>query len=296
MADTFHHFGKLPRELRDEIWSLAVGPAQSGVHVFPVYGRIQGDKDLDPPKRETLDAMLRCGSEYKLWKSGLWLYKGYKGKRPVVGGDDGGMRTACTESRLMMEKHTKESWETYFDNEFTAFLTYMFPPANFFYLAPIPYELEPITMHNDHRKAAFDDAGLVIEYNSEWGLEIAGKRISELKDFELVKSFTETMGTLHGYSPHGTTWFVDYNIKRAPYVPNEEEREGSDVVFCTGNRRFLDVNMHRSKWNLRYRNQAGVDISADAFLEQFGNMYETPHYALRSYWCSSWGLLACEYI
>ncbi|KAF4962359.1 hypothetical protein FSARC_9567 [Fusarium sarcochroum] len=161
MPDTFHYFGKLPRELRDEIWRLAIGPTRPGVHVFPLHDPEQGDKDVETPKRETWTAVLRRHYEFR--KIDLRVGCSYRGKTAVVGGDDEGIWTACSESRLMMQKYTKGPLETYFYNNWTAYLTSMLPPANFFYLVPILHELDTIIKNRGHHSLAFDS---IVDYGS----------------------------------------------------------------------------------------------------------------------------------
>ncbi|SPJ85375.1 uncharacterized protein FTOL_11156 [Fusarium torulosum] len=81
---TFHQFSDLPRELRDTIWSFAIRDDNPGVHIFG---------DFDNKKRHYFNSLDENRSDENV---STYLI-------------DGGLWTACKESRLIMERHFRQS-------------------------------------------------------------------------------------------------------------------------------------------------------------------------------------------
>ncbi|QGJ01141.1 hypothetical protein CEK26_002585 [Fusarium fujikuroi] len=104
----FERFSELPRELRDQIWSMAIRDDRPGVHIFGQY---------DETKRcKTGGRFLRSGDMV----SGTWAEpscRRYFGNLSEDRSDenisayliDGGLWTACHESRLIMDKRYEQS-------------------------------------------------------------------------------------------------------------------------------------------------------------------------------------------
>ncbi|SCO57807.1 uncharacterized protein FFMR_14963 [Fusarium fujikuroi] len=104
----FERFSELPRELRDQIWSMAIRDDRPEVHIFGQY---------DETKRcKTGGRFLRSGDMV----SGTWAEpscRRYFGNLSEDRSDenisayliDGGLWTACHESRLIMEKRHEQS-------------------------------------------------------------------------------------------------------------------------------------------------------------------------------------------
>ncbi|KAK5661143.1 hypothetical protein OQA88_11034 [Cercophora sp. LCS_1] len=122
MATTFHPFLRLPRELRDHIWTLAVRPAVPGVHLFRAYdvkdstseGRehettreIICDADYPIRLRELLDAP-RLAAPQCIAKNNILFWPEEQAKEPISWTrnnpstylTDSGLWTACKESQL----------------------------------------------------------------------------------------------------------------------------------------------------------------------------------------------------
>ncbi|RYP89916.1 hypothetical protein DL770_003937 [Monosporascus sp. CRB-9-2] len=118
-SSTFTCFAKLPKPLREKIWAAAIRPAQPGVHYFTIYN---GD---DEKERSTIGddaafvvvypedcdmsstvAAPRCNRSEPNARS--WI-----ASNPSTYLIDGGLLTACKESREAMNKHLRavEPWD-----------------------------------------------------------------------------------------------------------------------------------------------------------------------------------------
>lgn len=99
---TFHPFPRLPKELRDMIWDFAIRPARPSVHFFSIYNPYK-DSELAAMEEHTVVVRGRtCG-----WAAprGEGSSYSWTASNPSVYLIDGGLWTACTESRERMEKH-----------------------------------------------------------------------------------------------------------------------------------------------------------------------------------------------
>ncbi|KAK3941753.1 hypothetical protein QBC46DRAFT_381908 [Diplogelasinospora grovesii] len=96
MLQTFHQFGQLPWELREMIWTLVIRPARPGVHIFEMYsyrdGEVSKKYDVAPFVRNRPP-----DSQLTATMSGT-------NRNPSTYLIDGGLWTACRESRLVIER------------------------------------------------------------------------------------------------------------------------------------------------------------------------------------------------
>ncbi|KAK3956284.1 hypothetical protein QBC32DRAFT_367031 [Pseudoneurospora amorphoporcata] len=120
---TFHPFPRLPWELRNEIWKFSIRPLDlPGAHVFCVEGR-----DLEDTEYKDCDVhCARIPLEPQPWKSDdhtddTFLHMAVPAKtlssdptgNPSLYLVDGGLWTACKESRAAMERAFRhQMWDT----------------------------------------------------------------------------------------------------------------------------------------------------------------------------------------
>ncbi|KAM6530213.1 hypothetical protein FALCPG4_008338 [Fusarium falciforme] len=110
MATTFDRFSDLPRELRDEIRRFAIRTTRPGVHIFRLYNDF---KDDHAGARDSLSSARfftgQCLAEPS-WDRYFHSTNTDCGDRNVSTYlIDGGLWTACKESRLLMEKRFRNS-------------------------------------------------------------------------------------------------------------------------------------------------------------------------------------------
>jgi hypothetical protein len=285
MNGTFHHFNELPWELRGQIWNLAVRPAHPGVHVFKVYNSL---KDTQVDESKDIASSSKVFHTHHLaapvhtdatrtpesgWKDTLSTYR-----------IDGGLWTACKESRRVMERNFKSvEWDTlrkhklktqgymnlpshkvldipatgYFsgDDDDRHYFTVM-PHRDLFLLQPHSLEtidwsvlyLEiPITSPYQGFEGMTHFA---LEYQPEWGIEFkqAIPHQGELETIimNLVDMAFDSQGSQ-------SIWFVDYNLTRRDDAPVEEQdataREG--VTFYANDRRLVEVECGSEEQSLQ---------------------------------------------
>ncbi|KAK1750684.1 hypothetical protein QBC47DRAFT_393251 [Echria macrotheca] len=116
MAAEFHFFSRLPFELQDEIWKLAIRPDLPGAHFFTIYKAYSGvrmpdslspsrrEKYLGPhiaaPRRPARGTSFSRAAESAVPMS--WTLN-----NPSSYLIDGGLWTACKESRLVIEREVQ---------------------------------------------------------------------------------------------------------------------------------------------------------------------------------------------
>ncbi|KAK1836262.1 hypothetical protein QBC39DRAFT_339229 [Podospora conica] len=116
MATEFHFFPLLPRELRDEIWKLAIRPALPGAHLFRVHQYT--DPEGPAPEHQTSLPLEACGYRSSCISAPQCLPRGvdfdpvaqaaapisWTLNNPSAYLIDSGLWTACKESLLGIDK------------------------------------------------------------------------------------------------------------------------------------------------------------------------------------------------
>lgn len=263
MDGTFHRFFDLPWELRDMIWKFALRPDVPGVHIFKLY-----NSNLD----EGADKNINVSNPYDIEHLRLAAPQSNKSSitrnrnNPSTYLIDGGLWTACRESRLVMEgnfncKKWKSSSEdrvlyrsnmikeemdrpqtSYFAcrNGNLHFFT-VFPNKDLFILRP--QNLETINWTNFDWDVVLgsymhDFGGLqniALEYNPEWGYDIADKIVDMAID----------AGSHHSGL---NIWIVDYTLRRGDsraVGQKPTSRGDENVAFHLNGRRLIPVNKYR---------------------------------------------------
>ncbi|KAM0467709.1 hypothetical protein ACHAP7_011630 [Fusarium lateritium] len=271
---TFHQFNDLPKELRDIIWSFVIRDDKPGVHIF---GAFDGSKTNMAEGCQ----LMSCGNGSLYHSAPSWSYyfpsldENASDKNVSTYLIDGGLWTACKESRLIMETHFRQSsWlsrgkvtETYPFRDKT-YEVFKMPATGYFDMDSLHcltvfrhrdlFVLQLDTFESiDWVSVAFDSplgtnlAGhenirhLAIEFRPEW---IDMSRHS-MKHF--IRTFCDAAFELYGCIHK--LWFIDNNLKRRKDAPAfvEVTDEPFDMnVFYASDRKFLEINCFRSEDSL----------------------------------------------
>ncbi|KAI0386739.1 hypothetical protein F5Y04DRAFT_275189 [Hypomontagnella monticulosa] len=131
MAETFHSFSSLPRELRDKIWGFAARPGGDcrGAHIFRIYhvsehgmskdevvmpARYSGDIRLAAPRCVPTSPSNNLEKSQGQEATFSWTRDNFS--TYLI---DGGLWNACKESRLVMERRFQsKKWKTVRDDFF----------------------------------------------------------------------------------------------------------------------------------------------------------------------------------
>ncbi|KAF5530302.1 hypothetical protein FNAPI_13598 [Fusarium napiforme] len=226
-------FKELPRELRDQIWSLAIRDDHPGAHIFGQY--VTGSRRV-----RSQDGCDENISTYLI---------------------DGGLWAACHESRCIMEKHFNQSKRQlaprslhdrrnsfsqqdlfkkassgYFDGTPMERVT-VFPLRDLFILQH--EDLEEIDWNNIDYELALASLTegfygvnhIAIEYDRAWA--------DESRQKDILYTFSQAcVGVTY------TLWFIDRSLKRksqAPVFEEESETAWKINAFYASDRKFLEI-------------------------------------------------------
>ncbi|KIL87353.1 hypothetical protein FAVG1_09057 [Fusarium avenaceum] len=260
----FHQFSDLPRELRDMIWGFVIRDDNPGVHIF---------SDFDNKKKNVAETrrLMSCGQKSSTYAALSWrhYFDSLDENRSIENVStyliDGGLWTACKESRLIMEKHFRQSeWpkaqesDRYYDN-----LTkenFKLPGTGYFQ----GDELHCLTVfpHRDLFVLQMDDIArdgwCTVGLNSPLGKNISGYRgVRHLaieyrpewdeESCHLQDCITRTLIDAIFEIGHdvGTLWFIDHTLKRSKNAPAFKEITDDSWrmnAFYASDRKFLEVD------------------------------------------------------
>ncbi|KAF5678356.1 hypothetical protein FHETE_1330 [Fusarium heterosporum] len=282
MPDTFHPFLKLPRELREQIWTYAGDPSRRSVHVCPFYEDSPSDQPLQ--KRAINLMLLRHHSVRKR----RLLHSRPTGNIQVRSEVcDKGMWSACRESRLVLQKPSRCPPETLFENGFTNYCRSFFPSSHLFYLIRPP--TGPETFIEDYGEPdrglsevmvrSMPNTHLVVEYDQTWARKSNRTRIRS------VLAYAARTLDVH------VMWLVDYKIKRKQYAPSQQERTSPGIIFRCGNHQFVSVKDRQQEWDCFWHAEASglwSLLNSMRWAERRVRMVDRPN--------CRWGVLACEEI
>ncbi|KLO90907.1 Uncharacterized protein LW93_207 [Fusarium fujikuroi] len=264
----FERFPELPRELRDHIWSMAVRDDRPGVHVFGQYDEAE--------RHKSVSRFLRSGDVVSgTWAAPSWsryfenLDKDRSDENISAYLIDGGLWTACHESRLIMEKRYEQSKrkpshkETYPVHDRTK---EVFKKATTGCFDGTPLDLMTVFPHRDLFVFQFTDLQKVdwcfmgfeasmataaegfrgvkhvaLEYNPKWSAELIHDRGDD------IRAIME--GAFEMWSPVWKLWFIDHSLKRKKDAPvfKEKADNGNEInAFYASDRRLLEVDCYNS--------------------------------------------------
>ncbi|KAF5640005.1 uncharacterized protein FTJAE_4551 [Fusarium tjaetaba] len=287
----FKRFSELPRELRDHIWSMAIRDDRPGVHIFGQY---------DTSKRFAKGSrFLRSGNVVSdTWAEPSWrryfenLNQSRSDENISTYLIDGGLWTACQESRLIMEKRFEQSKRKRYDEHTGPRYDEskkVFRKATTGCFAGTPLELMTVFPHRDLFVLQSDDLKTVdwsfigyeasmatsaegfrgvrhvaIEYNPKWACEIVhGGCLSD--EIWAIKQ-----AAFEAWDGVWKIWFIDTSLKRkkdAPALREEAENYHDINAFYASDRRFVEVdcnNWHDLEKEWEYIKPV-EDISDDGF-------------------------------
>lgn len=292
MTATFDRFSDLPRELRDQIWSFALRTARPGVQIFRLYNSYKDDH-----ARAHDVVSLDCCFDGHRFAAPLWNRYFDNIDTKCSDGNlstyliDGGLWTACKESRLIIEKHFQSSEWNYqrkyqrkklVRKECRHLLD--MPATSYFccnggnaphYFTVFPHQdlfvLQPESLDNiDWDCINFDIPigstvqgfqgirHLAIEYNPEWGVQLSKAEPHEA-DVPIVQTLIQAaFNTDYVWK----IWFIDHNLKRKKHAPVVEENAScyDTNAFYASDRKFVEVEcdyMATSLDNWQYIQQEG---------------------------------------
>ncbi|KAJ4264377.1 hypothetical protein NW762_005575 [Fusarium torreyae] len=269
---TFKRFPDLPMELRDEIWKFVIRPTGPGVHIFRLY-----HSGLDDATGAHYVAHLYYFHEHHL---AVPLWNRYFDNIDTNCSDknvstyliDGGLWTACKESRMIMEDHFQTSeWKS--RRKYDTMVPIgpgppkaLYKPATFYfsgkahhYFTVLPHR-DLFVLQADNlksidwtdwdyeisfgspRKGFSGLCNIALEYDDKWGIQLLeagrGGKTSILRILTRLA---------YGLVRAHKIWLIDHNLKRKKDAPvfKENAKWYDTNVYYTSDRRFLDVQCHR---------------------------------------------------
>ncbi|KAF5639522.1 uncharacterized protein FTJAE_4860 [Fusarium tjaetaba] len=251
---TLERFKELPRELRDQIWSLAIRDDHPGAHIFGQY--VTGSRRVRSQDGWYLDlaepSWRRCFESSNQYRSdeNISTY--------LI---DGGLWAACHESRCIMEKHFNQSKRqlaprSLYDRRNSFSQQDLFKKASSGYFEGTPMERVTvfplrdlfILQHEDLDEIDWDNIDyelapasltegfygvnhIAIEYDRAWA--------DESRQKDILYTFSQAcVGVTY------TLWFIDRSQKRksqAPVFEEESETAWKINAFYASDRKFLEI-------------------------------------------------------
>ncbi|RYP76641.1 hypothetical protein DL769_003601 [Monosporascus sp. CRB-8-3] len=314
-SSTFTCFTKLPKPLREKIWTAAIRPAQPGVHFFTIYNcddekeRLTiGDDAADivaEPENCGMSTVAapRCNRSEPNARS--WI-----ASNPSTYLIDGGLLTACKESRQVMNKHLRavEWWDRVDpdknyeqEKDPDAAVTASFvhngerrffrvkPELDLFVVQPYDFETLDDWWHFGLFAYIFGRhhvGHMALEYDPKWASDLKAE----------IGSSCYAKGAL-GCVSRATTnetswvenlWFIDYRIRRRPEesLPVDKRR-----IFYGVGCRYIEVQQYDPGWDWNLYAGPGNVFTFD--LDLYEDLRE--YYKLEGFkWGPIIGILACE--
>ncbi|KAG5820886.1 hypothetical protein H9Q74_000439 [Fusarium xylarioides] len=266
---SFERFAELPKELRDQIWSFAGRDDRPGVHIFGQH---------DKTKKNTSESrFLRYDDRTsESWAAPSWrrYYENFNEDRSDENIStyliDGGLWTACHESRLIMERRFEQSKRRH-DDEYTRprhdrtkevfrkATTGCFDGTPLHPVTVFPHRDLFVLQCNDLKNVNWSLLGLeasmetpaegfngvrhvALEYDPRWWSE-AHSRTTPLC---LIEDVWEIMEAAFEMWPNvWKLWFIDRSLRRKKEAPafKETAEDGCEInAFYASDRRFLEVD------------------------------------------------------
>ncbi|UPK92691.1 hypothetical protein LCI18_003626 [Fusarium solani-melongenae] len=327
MPETFHLFSRLPRELRQMIWTFVPRPRVPGVHIFGTeHGNNYCDGDMAPcddfirpldcgPRRQQLTPPTpRFPPTTSTLAEPSWTKS-----NPSSYLVDGGLWTACKESRAVMEREYEvEHWRTlkhsgdyprdrtrmpsmggFLDNGSPHYFT-IFPNQDLFYFQANGLERRMISGHDipdDHRlwstrNGFHGPKHVAIEYNPEWWSSVQEDELMDQPFVEILDDFSAAVIA----STINIIWFVDYSLKRQRPSSTDRKR----VIFEGADRRFVEVvgcHIDAEQMYDEFETDSG-SLEFFKAVEEAATEYEDYPSVVdvsRCYGRAQFGILACEF-
>ncbi|KAF5561968.1 hypothetical protein FPHYL_5908 [Fusarium phyllophilum] len=270
----FKRFSELPRELRDQIWSMAIRDDRPGVHIFGQY-----DKRNDNVTEG--HSLMRGDWPSDTWAAPSWrryfenLNEDYSDENISTYLIDGGLWTACRESRLVMERRFEQSkrkiyqrcdseWASrgelfnkattgYFDGSPLHGVT-VFPRRDLFVLqaedlSKVDWDWVAFEAALAYPKEDFGGVQhIAIEYDPKWWEEISDKKY--VSAGTNIRALIDAAFELNDTS--STLWILDRTLKRKKDAPVFKDKGAKPYrtisTFYASDRKFLEIKDRYSIW------------------------------------------------
>ncbi|EGU88305.1 hypothetical protein FOPG_09289 [Fusarium oxysporum f. sp. conglutinans race 2 54008] len=266
---SFERFAELPKELRDQIWSFAGRDDRPGVHIFGQYDKTKENTG----ERQFLRYNDRIS---KSWAAPSWrrYYENFNEDRSDENIStyliDGGLWTACHESRLIMERRFEQSNRKRDDEDtcprhdktkevFKKATTGCFDSTPLHPVTVFPHRDLFVLQCNDLKNVnwsllgleasmAFDAEGfngvmhVALEYDPKWWYETRPQSRSLCMSDDVWEIME---GAFEMWPNVRKLWFIDHSLRRKKEAPAFKEKadNGYEInAFYASDRRFLEVN------------------------------------------------------
>ncbi|KAJ4320393.1 hypothetical protein N0V84_005887 [Fusarium piperis] len=274
MNNTFQRFPCLPPELRDQIWKFALRNSIPGVHVFKIYNAVLDngvDNNIDVMSGyESHDCQRLAAPDRKENSStGSQNTDGTQNlDNPSTYLIDGGVWTACRESRYAAQRHfglfkwrslyekdperfqhmsTREKLDMPATGCFASKDPYsfaVFPNRDLFIFRPHdirtigPRDPSQYACIGAHWQGFRGFQHIALEYDREWADKLHDVFSPELDD--VIRSIVRL-----GYHTAGDKlWFIDYTLKRRheAAVESSPSENRERATFYMEGKRFVEVD------------------------------------------------------
>ncbi|KAI8716431.1 2EXR domain-containing protein [Fusarium sp. LHS14.1] len=287
MSDTFHLFSQLPCELRELIWTFALRSRKPGVHVFGTDPRTMDDDDLTlhsdyarPFFVSQRGHRLTAPTPHPLPPTDATHEPSWTTNNPSSYLIDGGLWTACKESRAVMEQeYESKRWRAftngrkndfefkmrvydfpgdslpeeermsamgYFLNNGSPHYFTVLPEMDLFFLQASSREPDLNNLYGlDHGHGLWSPhVGLAGPKNVAIEFDpawCARIETGERDEEGISKLLDEFTRTSILSSQINTIWIVDYSLKRRAKKSELQSRNPRREIFEGADRRFVEV-------------------------------------------------------
>ncbi|KAF5988885.1 hypothetical protein FCOIX_288 [Fusarium coicis] len=251
----FERFSELPRELRDQIWSMAIRDDRPGVHILD--SDVVSDTWAEPSLRRYFENLNEGRSDENI---STYLI-------------DGGLWAACHESRLIMERRFEQSKRKHDDGDtrprhdrtkevFRKATTGCFDGTPLHPVTVFPHRDLFVLQCNDLKNVNWSLIGLessmetstegfnglthvALEYDPKWWSE-AHSRTTPLCLIEYVWAIMEA--AFKTWPNVWKLWFIDRSLRRKKEAPAFKETAEDDFrdqcLLCQRQEIFGDLTSH----------------------------------------------------
>lgn len=301
MPETLHSFSKLPWELRNHIWNLAVRPDYPGAHIFDTLTleSIQG-RYIAPtcsPWSRLHISLLAYKPETIFEESGTNGEENHRSREhynPSTYLIDSGLWTACKESRRVMEQRFEpQEWNRIRERRLQCTLNRtgpmpehidMMPATGYFVAENSERRHFTVFPHRDLFCIRSCSLQSICWGDLHYGTPIAGSHKGFDTFGHIAVEFDPAWAASvekAGFDAAGDTddvqhlieavfeimhldtlWIVDRTLKRNPNIPLAENR----MIFYQNNCRFVEVSKYDyERWDNIYDPDSGGQIKGGCF-------------------------------
>ncbi|RSL57496.1 hypothetical protein CEP54_008280 [Fusarium duplospermum] len=253
--NTFHRFIHLPWDIREQIWKFALRPSFPGAHIFKLY-------EADPHGRHGSRRLAVPDSKENSSIENRDVHVTQNMDNPSTYLTDGGLWTACKESRHVIQRHFGLSkWRSLHDKDTRSFQAIqrldmpatgyftgkdpyfftIFPNRDLFILQPQEISMIEAGDLSWHTRIGAPWQGfdgfkhIALEYNQDWE--------DMCFDFSrpLNQAYMKAIIALGFHAVGDKLWFIDYTLRRRHEVVAERSNERKCAAFYLQGQRLVEV-------------------------------------------------------